>query len=201
MNKVAVTARIADIATIRNGYAFRGRIEDSKEGDTRVIQASDLTQDNELNADKLFCVQLGKKAHRYHLNENDIVFMARGQRQLAYRPIRQAVTGKPIITSFGLLVISPNKLKASAGYLHWVLNTKQVQQRLQSMKEGTNISFISEKNFGTVEIPLPPLEYQKKISQLIAIHKHREQVRKQLAETDEKITHATAWSLATEQET
>ena len=199
MNKVAKTARIADISTLRNGYAFRGRIESDSEGDTRVIQASDLNEDAELNADNLACVQLGKKVNRYYLNENDIVFMARGLRQLAYRPIRQAVTGKPIITAFGLLVISPNESKAIPGYLHWVLNTLQVQQRLQSKKEGTSISFISEKNFGSVEIPLPTLEHQHKISQLINLHKHREQVRQQLAATDEKITHATAWSLATEQ--
>ena len=199
MQTVTNTARIADIASIRNGYAFRGRIESDMEGDTRVIQASDLTLDTELNADTLACVQLGKKVERYHLSENDIVFMARGLRQLAYRPIRTAVTGSPIITTFGLLVISPNEQKASADYLHWVLNTPQVQQRLQSMKEGTSISFISEKNFGSVEIPLPTLEHQKKISQLIALHKRREQVRQQLAETDEKITHTTAWSLATEQ--
>ncbi|MFK8077897.1 MAG: restriction endonuclease subunit S [Granulosicoccus sp.] len=199
MNKAAQTARIADIATLQNGYAFRGRIEPDDEGDTRVIQASDLTQDTKPHADKLACVHLGKKVNRYHLSETDIVFMARGLRQLAYRPIRQAVTGKPIITTFGLLVISPNEQKASADYLHWVLNTPQVQQRLQSKKEGTSISFISEKNFGSVEIPLPTLEHQKKISQLIALHKHREHVRQQLAKTDEKITHTTAWSLATEQ--
>ncbi len=199
MKKVAQTARIADIATIRNGYAFRGRIEPNDEGDTRVIQASDLTLDTELNADTLACVQLGKKVQRYNLNNNDIVFTARGLRQVAYRPIRQAVTGKPIITTFGLLVISPNELKASSDYLHWVLNTVQVQQRLQSMKEGTSISFISEKNFGSVEIPLPTLEQQEKITQLIALHKHREHVRQQLAETDKKITHTAAWSLATEQ--
>lgn len=201
MKEVAITARIADIATLRNGYAFRGRIESIDEGDTRVVQASDLTQDTELDADKLSCVQLGKKVHRYYLSENDIIFMARGLRQTAYRPIRERVTGKPIITSFGLLVISPNELKVSADYLHWALNTKQVQQRLQSKKEGTSISFISEKNFGSVEIPLPTLENQKKISQLITLHEQREKVRQQLAETDDKITQATAWSLATEQQT
>lgn len=201
MKKVAGTARIADIATIRNGYAFRGRIESEDDADTRVIQASDLTEEYELNADKLACVRLGKKGTRYHLSENDIVFMARGFRQLAYRPIRQAVTGNPIITTFGLLVISPNEQKTSAEYLHWVLNTPQVQQRLQVMKEGTSISFISEKNFGSVEIPLPALDYQQKITRLIALHKHREQVRQQLAQTDERITHTTAWSLATEQPT
>ena len=198
MNKAQETARIADIASIRNGYAFRGRIESDMQGDTRVIQASDLIQGTELDAGTLACVQLGKKVHRYHLTENDIVFMARGQRQLAYRPIGKSVTGKPIITTFGLLVISPNKQKASADYLHWLLNTQQVQRSLQSMKEGTSISFISEKNFGNVRIPLPPIETQLKISQLVTLHKHRKLVRQKLAETDEKITQATAWSLATE---
>lgn len=191
--------KVAEIASIRNGYAFRGRIESDKDGDTRVIQASDLTQDTELATGKMACVQLGKKASRYHLGENDIVFMARGQRQTAYRPVRQAITGKPIITAFGLLVISANEQKVIPEYLHWVLNTQRVQQHIQVMKEGTSITFISDKKFGNVEIPLPPIETQKKISRLIALHTQRTQVRQQLAEIDEKIAQATAWSLATEQ--
>ncbi len=191
--------KVAEIASIRNGYAFRGRIESDKDGDTRVIQASDLTQDTELDTGELACVQLGKKASRYHLSENDIVFMARGQRQTAYRPVRQAITGKPIITAFGLLVISANEQKVIPEYLHWVLNTQRVQQHIQVLKEGTSITFISDKKFGNVEIPLPPLETQKKISRLIDVHTQRTQVRQQLAEIDEKIAQATAWSLATEQ--
>lgn len=191
--------KVADIASIRNGYAFRGRIESDNHGDTRVIQACDLTNDTELDTSNLSCVQLGKKASRYQLNENDIVFMARGQRQKAYRPIRKTVTGRPVITAFGLLVISARENMVIPEYLHWALNTPRVQQNIQVLKEGTGITFISDKKFGNVEIPLPPLETQMQIAQLIGLHAQREHVRKQLVELDEKLTHATAWSLATEQ--
>jgi len=191
--------KVAEIASIRNGYAFRGRIESDKDGDTRVIQASDLTQDTELDKGELACVQLGKKASRYQLRENDIVFMARGHRQNAYRPVRKAVAGKPVITAFGLLVITANEQHVIPEYLHWVLNTQRVQQRIQALKEGTSITFISDKKFGDVVIPLPPILTQKKISHLIALHTQRTQVRQQLADMDEKIAQATAWSLATEQ--
>jgi len=191
--------KVADIASIRNGYAFRGRIESDNHGDTRVIQASDLTDDTELDTDNLACVQLGKKASRYQLNDNDIVFMARGQRQKAYRPIRKTVTGKPIITAFGLLVISARENMVIPEYLHWALNTPRVQQNIQVLKEGTGITFISDKKFGNVEIPLPPLDTQMQIAQLIGLHAQREHLRQQLVELDEKLTHATAWSLATEQ--
>jgi len=191
--------KVSDIATLRNGFAFRGRIESAKECDTRVIQASDLVKDAELDLNKLSCVRLGKQVPRYHVGENDIVFMARGQRQLAYRPIQRPVTGKPVITTFGLLIITADKQHTSAAYLHWALNTPQVQQRLQAMKEGTSISFLSEKNLGSVEIPLPSLKEQQKIVQLIALHTQRERVRQELAKMDVKITQTTAWSLATEQ--
>jgi len=67
------------------------------------------------------------------------------------------------------------------------------------MKEGTSISFLSEKNLGSVEIPLPSLKEQQKIVQLIALHTQRERVRQELAKMDLKITQTTAWSLATEQ--
>ncbi|ASJ72809.1 restriction endonuclease subunit S [Granulosicoccus antarcticus] len=194
-------AKVSDIATLRNGFAFRGRIEHDETGDTRVIQASDLTQNAELQTGTLTCVQLGKQVPRYHVNEHDVVFMARGQRQLAYRPILQTVTGKPIITTFGLLVITADPQQTTADYLHWALNTPQVQQRLHALKEGTGIAFISENNLGSVDIPLPTLDVQTKITQLVALHKQREHVRQKLATIDQKITQTTAWSLATEQST
>lgn len=190
--------RITDIATIRNGYAFRGRIEPDKNGDTQVIQASDLTQAPTLETDTLACVQLGKKAHRYYLSKNDIVFMSRGLRLRAYRPIRQAITGKPIITAFGLLVITAREQKVLPEYLHWALNTHRIQQRIQSMAEGTNIVFISDKNLGSVDIPLPALDTQRKIARLMHLQQQRTHVRNQLAQLDDKIAQATAWSLATE---
>lgn len=192
--------KVADIASIRNGFAFRGRIESDKEGDTRVIQASDLTQAPELDMDALACVQLGKKAQRNQLNEHDIVFLARGMRQRAYRPIRQPVEGKPIITAFGLLVISPRESLVIPDYLLWALNTRKTQQRIQSLTEGSNISFISDRHFGSVDIPLPPLDTQHKIARLINLHQQRTQVREKLASMDDTITQATAWSLATEKQ-
>lgn len=67
------------------------------------------------------------------------------------------------------------------------------------MKEGTSISFLSEKNLGSVEIPLPTLDAQEKIVRLTDLHTQRERVRQQLAKLDKKITQTTAWSLATEQ--
>lgn len=190
--------KVADIASIRNGYAFRGRIESDPNGDTRVIQAGDLAQDATLDTGKLACVQLGKKVERYHLTESDIVYMARGQRQFACRPISEAVTGKPVITTFGLLVITPDQRKATADYLHWALNTPQVQQSVRVFTEGTSIRFISEKNFGKVEIPLPKLDTQQKITRLIALQSKRQQLREKLVQLDSTLVQSTAWSLATE---
>jgi len=193
--------KVADIATLRNGYAFRGRIESDPSGDTRVMQAGDLVKNSQLDLGTLACVQLGKKAERYHLTEHDIVFMARGQRQLAYRPISEAVTGTPVITTFGLLVITPDRNKTTADYLHWALNTPQVQQSIRVFAEGTSMSFISEKNFGNVQVPIPTLETQENITRLIDLHGQRDQLREHLAKLDQKLVQTTAWSLATEQPT
>ena len=194
--------KLAEIATIRNGLAFRGRIEHDDDGDTRVLQASDLVQYPVLGADQLVCVSLGKKSNRYQLRTDDVVFSARGQRQIAYRPNfesdDESGAGLPIVTASGLIMITANQKKVLPTYLHWVLNTKPVQHSISQFTEGTNLTFISEKNLADVEIPLPALAEQKKIAQLIELHSRRTKVRETLAELDEQITQATAWSLANE---
>lgn len=194
--------KLADIAMIQNGLAFRGRIEKDHDGDTRVLQASDLVKYPVVGADQLVCVTLGKKANRYRLRTDDIVFSARGQRQIAYRPNYKSEdepgSGLPIVTASGLIKISANQKKVLPTYLHWVLNTKQVQHRISQFTEGTNLTFISEKNLADVEIPLPSLASQKKIAQLIDLHTKRAQLREALADLDEQITQASAWALANE---
>lgn len=195
-------AKLAEIATVRNGLAFRGRIEPENDGDTRVLQASDLVQHPVLEAEKLVRVSLGKKSSRYQLRTDDVVFSARGQRQIAYRPNfesdDESGSELPIITASGLIMITANQKKVKPAYLQWVLNTKPVQHRISQFTEGSNITFISEKNLADVEIPLPALAEQKQIAQLIDLHDRRAQVRKAVAELDDKITQATAWSLVNE---
>ncbi len=189
--------QVSDIATIRNGYAFRGRIEPDMSGDTRVIQASDLAAGRELDTAALACVQLGAKAERYQLTEKDIVFVARGLRQRAYRPVRDTITGKPIITAFGLLVITAIESRVLPDYLYWALNTPRIQHAIGKLTEGTSLSFISDKNFGQVDIPLPTLDKQLQIEQLMAMHRQRAQLRQTLTQLDDTLVHSTAWSLAT----
>lgn len=194
--------KLADIANIRNGLAFRGRIEHDDSGDALVLQASDLFQHNKPDASQLVCVQLGKKASRYKLHIDDVVFTARGHRQLAFRPQLEGPRAKgkaalPVITAFGLIMITANQKKVLPAYLHWVLNTKPVQYRIDKFTEGTNMSFISEKNLADVEVPVPPLETQNNIAQLLALHEKRDQLRQQIASADEITTQTIAWSLAT----
>lgn len=191
--------KLADIATIRNGLAFRGRIEHDEEGDTRVLQASDLVKYPVVDADQLVCVSLGKKASRHQLRSDDIVFSARGQRQIAYKPNYELTSGLPIVTASGLIMITANQKKVLPTYLHWVLNTRPVQHRIAQYTEGSNLTFISDKNLADIEIPLPALQAQKKIANLLGLHEQREQLRQQLATADEQLTQTIAWSLAIEQ--
>jgi len=191
-------SKLADIATVRNGLAFRGRIEHEDDGDTRVLQASDLVKYPVVGAGQLVCVSLGKKASRYQLRTDDIVFSARGQRQIAYLPNYESDSGLPIVTASGLIMITANQKKVLPTYLHWVLNTAPVQHRISQYTEGSNLTFISEKNLADVDIPLPSLAAQKKIAKLIDLHARRAEIQKAIAEMDEQITQATAWSLANE---
>ena len=189
--------KLADITTLRNGFSFRGRIESENTGDTLVIQVGDISEDGVVDTSKLACIHLGSKASKYLVGTNEVLYVSRGSRQRAYKPVFTTVTEMPVITVFGILVLSPDLDQVTPEYLTWVLNSAPVEHAIKARTEGTNLTFISDKNLKDVAVPLPDLQTQKKISHLLSIHSKRKSVRKKLAEIDEKIMQSIVLSMAT----
>ena len=188
--------KVADVASIRNGYAFRGRIESEKDGDTRVIQASDLAVSNELNAGDLACVQLGKKAERYKVVDGDLLFVARGSRLRVFRPRFTKKVDTPVVTASGLLVIRPKPKKVLSEYLYWLFGTHEVKHQIQVYSVGQTIPFISDKSVGDIKVSVPPISAQKKIAKLLELDERRSEIRQKIAAFDKQIMKVALASLS-----
>lgn len=196
-----MNTKLSEIAELNNGYAFRGRIAHQKNGDTSVINASDLVKQSVVDLTTLTCVELGSRGDRFHLKAHDVVFVARGLHQTAYKPIADPfyLFPMPIVTPAGLITIRVKQSIALPEYIVWVLNSPSVQREIEKYKEGSNIRFISEANLGNIAIPLPPMPVQYEIVEMLTLHERRQKIRETLANADNQIIDTVVWSLATGQ--
>jgi type I restriction enzyme S subunit len=71
-----------------------------------------------------------------------------------------------LIVSTGFLVLRPNK-ELDSRYLSYYLLSSTFQKRKDKLCTGATQKAINNTRFGQLEIPLPPLEVQKKITEVL----------------------------------
>ena len=74
---------LKDIAKIRAGYSFRGRVEPAAEGAYGVVQIKDLEEGAALSEKDLVKINLTDVNSNHLLREGDVLFASRGARRQA----------------------------------------------------------------------------------------------------------------------
>lgn len=162
--------RIRDIAEIRSGYQFRGKVEASDDPNVAVIQIKDL--DDRLNArpgevvdiqfDDLVRVRL-ENPEPHFVRSGDVLFLSRGQRQIA------AVISGPVTDTIAtgyFFVLRPDTSIVRPGFLAWYINQADFQEELRPFVRGSHMSLVAKIDFQDLLITLPPLAVQEQILQL-----------------------------------
>ena len=75
------------------------------------------------------------------------------------------------IASSIFFVIKPKSDLVDSDYLVTIFNSTKYQSFFQSLGAGSSIPSIRKNELEAVEIPLPPLEVQKKIAKLSDLHR------------------------------
>ncbi|MGE0131073.1 MAG: restriction endonuclease subunit S [Blastocatellales bacterium] len=158
---------LKDIATIRSGYLFRGRIEPDAAGQYRVVQVGDITPDARLILKppngSLVQVSLPDVKQTQILEAGDVLFISRGPRKQAV-----AITGplENTIATSQFFVIRPDE-KVLPEYLAWYINQRPAQRYIEEHSTGTSASLINLEALKTLPVETPQLETQTRI---IKIH-------------------------------
>lgn len=174
--------RLKDIAEIRSGYQFRGKIKPDLAGDVRVIQIKDFDGDRQLQTDEVERIAFGRNSEAYRVEPGDVLFLARGHRLFA-----AAINEPPedaIATGYFFIV----RLKTDAArpnYVAWYINSRSTQKTINTLKRGSQMPLISRGDVETLHIELPPLDIQEKIVALADLARRE---RRLLAELDAKRT-------------
>lgn len=143
-----------------------------------IITIADVTEEGNLRKDNLRKVKTNKRVNL--LKKGDLLFNWRnGSKSLVGKTARFDLDGEYIFASF-LLGIRPNKLKVESKYLWFILNKYRAEGKYMNfMRQNVNGLFNREE-LKEVEIPLPPLDDQKKIVEKIEAERELVEASKKL---------------------
>lgn len=156
---------LIDCVQINPGYPYRGKIEEQPDGEVQVVQIKDITEHNQVNwAGISRSILTGKKAPNL-IEEDDILFLARGNKNIAVsmKGVSEETVCSPVF--FQLKVRDRTKLIPE--FLMWQLNQEQTERYITENCGGTVQRNVTKKALEALEISLPTLEKQAHIVSLV----------------------------------
>jgi len=183
---------LAQIADIRSGFTFRGKIDEVPSGNAHVIQIKDIrkyqdgTNSDLIKSEELPRIHWDGRANALVM-PNTVLLPARG----GY--FRAAYTGAdssalPIIASSQFILIRPKSDKVTAEFICWSLNQPRLQRYLEDIaSQGSSIPMLSTAAARALKLDIPSLATQHKILDLNRIWAQEQQFTRDLLNNRERM--------------
>jgi len=188
---------LSEIADIVSGYTFRGSIENDPKGQIFVLQAKNISANQDILSTLDF-ITISDKSIRspYFLVHNDILLVSRGSGAGSFRSTVFANEATNVMPSSSVHVIRIKDVTVLPKYVCLYLNSHDGQKALSQIVTGASyIQSILVKNLSDFPIPIPPIHTQKSI---IALHeniKNQERIFKRKQEIQKTIINASFTNL------
>ncbi|QQS49316.1 MAG: restriction endonuclease subunit S [Acidobacteriota bacterium] len=170
---------LREIAAIRSGYLFRGRLEPDPRGQYRIVQIGDINKDAcRLPFDNLTRVDLPDINPNHKIEEGDVLFISRGGRKQA---IAQTEPLENTIATSQIFVIKPDQTVLPE-YLAWYLNQKPAQRYIDEHSTGTNVSLINIESLGGMPVEIPSIERQRQTVELYRLSLREKEIIERIQE-------------------
>ncbi|WP_028486833.1 restriction endonuclease subunit S [Thiomicrorhabdus chilensis] len=158
--------KLKDVAEIKAGYPFRGKIQESPNGPARAVQPKDISELGELIEEDLICTELTGKRTADWLKRGDVILINKGWRNTAtyieqdYEDITLAPT---------LFLIRPKKdwaSKLNMQFIAWQINQTPIQNYFKRSAEGSLQVSLRRQIIEDAVIGIPPLEEQNTLANI-----------------------------------
>jgi hypothetical protein len=180
MPNEAKQSNLGEIAEVRFGYPFRGPVKDAADGEAAVVQIKNVDADLGIDWASLVRTKLEGRRKPDWLQQGDIVFTARGNRNAAASVGKVSVKA---VSSPHLYVIRLVRHDAALPeFLAWLMNQPDAQRYFAQSAEGTNITSIRKQVLQDMPLRLPSLEKQKLIMRVDAAARLERQLLERLIE-------------------
>ena len=173
--------RLKRIARVRSGYISRGKIEPREHGTHFLLQAKNV-DGHRLTyvTDSLIRFSPSLAPKDRILETGDVLFMARGARNYSLL-MREMPDSVLAAACFFVVTVSSNQVLPS--YLSWYLNQPPAQNYLSRHSgRGVHMPVVRRAVLENLDVPLPPLETQKKIAELDSLMHQEQQLLTKLAQ-------------------
>ena len=158
---------------IFGGYSFRERIENEKGGNIFVIQMKDLANYYSRIENTLVQIKGDKIKDKYHLQKEDILFIAKGANNYA---LVYDLDLPVAVAASAFFVIRINKEIANAYFVAWYINQRKVQQYLKENMAGTYIPNVNISTVKEMKIRIPSLEEQNRVAKLNQLMQREQEI-------------------------
>ena len=155
--------KLKDIAQIRAGHPFRGRVVENTNAKSKVVQIRDVTRDGKINwEDIIFASVENKRGNIGWLQKGDVIFTARGPKNTAACVSHELE--EPIVCSphFFIIQIFDTKLLLPE-FLAWQLNQAPAQRYFEEMAEGSWQVGINKSIILSLRLSIPDIGTQQKV--------------------------------------
>lgn len=145
--------RVKDFSNIRIGYAFRERLANVLDGNVMVIQPKNITPEG-LAFEKDEPIHTNVPRSKV-LQSGDVLVVNRGR----FAAEVFALPGLWVVPS-SIFILSVNDELVLPGYVALYFNSTKGQNMFRRHLEQTTVPFISVRNLGVMDIPIPPVDKQ-----------------------------------------
>lgn len=132
-------------------------------GDTRLIQLADVGDGRFLDRSNRFLTsEKASQLRATRLQAGDVL-VARMPDPLG-RACLYPGDPMPAITAVDVCIVRPPSGGVLNRWLMWTLNSPQLRRAVAQMQSGSTRKRISRKNLGTISLPVPPADLQRRIA-------------------------------------
>lgn len=168
--------KLSDIATVKAGHAFRGKIPEESNGNGYVIQQRDINENGIINWTGLVRTEVTGRREPDWLEPGDIIFSARGVRNIAtcIDEIEMPVVCGPYY--FLIHINSDVTDDVLPAFIAWQLNQKKAQRTFGKSLEGSIQVSIRKSVLENIELDIPDLNKQHAIAELDYLTKKEQSI-------------------------
>lgn len=167
---------LGELAQIRTGYPFRGRIERIESGGCRMIQMGDVRATVPRVGHELPHVEAPQNWQKHRVQPSDVLFVGRGARNDA-----AVFTGgaDDVIAAPHLFVLRAGR-ELLPEFLVWFLNLPETQERIRSFRSGSALPFVPMEALARMDVPVPSLRIQKCIAAIEQLSQREQELLQQI---------------------
>jgi hypothetical protein len=171
---------LKNLAEIQSGYINRGKIDPRDDGTSLLLQAKDVDADNlSYRTDALVRFTPKLTGKDWFLKSGDILFMARGARNFS---VMVDKLPEGVLAAACFFVVRISNFEILPEYLSWYLNQSPVEEYLQRFSgRGVHMPVVRRAVLESIDIPFPPYNTQKKVSEINKLLQKEQALYKKLA--------------------